>query len=180
MDPHTTDRDLFSVDLLFWRCVISHLLWTVNSAVLKTNRLANINAYLAIWSAESGSGYWSSWNYPSSPPPPAFPCLPSSLWSDCQLKMHNVTLILVQAQRRGEEHSWWKCSEQGNDDGWRTNLSLLLTGSVIVWQRLLCRSLSLSFMNLQVAHRLKEFFGCQLKSHWKALNVDMKRCLFLF
>ena len=92
---------------------------------------------------------------------------PPSLWFDYQLKIHNVTLILVKAQRRGEEQSWWKCLERGNDDGWRTNLSSLFMGSVIVWQRLLCSSLSLSFMNLQVAGRLQEFSGCQIKSCWR-------------
>lgn len=59
---------------------------------------------------------------------------PPSLRFDYRLKIHNVTLILVKAQRRGEEHSWWKCLEWGNGDGWRTDLKLAIYG--------LCRSLA--------------------------------------
>lgn len=83
---------------------------------------------------------------------------PPSFWLDYQLKFHSVILILVEAQRRREESLWWKCMKQAADDG-RINLSSLFMVSVTVWQRLLCRSLSLSFMN-QVTCRLQEIFVC--------------------
>lgn len=55
-----------------------------------------------------------------------------------------------------------KCLEQAADDG-RINLSSLFMASVTAWQRLFCRSLSLSFVN-QVTCRLQEFFVCHTEA----------------
>lgn len=67
--------------------------------------------------------------------------------------------------------------EQAADDG-RIKLSSLFMASVTVWQRLLCRSLSLSFIN-QVTCRLQEFFVCHTEAADRhSLGVDINRCLF--
>lgn len=51
----------------------------------------------------------------------------------------------------------------GAADEGRIKLSSLFMAFVTVWQRLLCRSLSLSFMN-QVTWRLQEFFVCHTEA----------------
>lgn len=178
--PHTASRELFSVDLFFCRCVISHMLWAlaVNSAVVKTTdwpvlMLARpfdqLDQDHVTGPAEINPLLHILWLCLASPP---------SFWFDYQLKFHSVTLILVKAQRRREECLWWKCLEWADDDG-RINLSSLFMASVTVWQRLLCRSLSLSFMN-QVTCRLQEFFVCHSEAVDRhSLSVDTNRCLFL-
>lgn len=84
---------------------------------------------------------------------------PLSFWFDYRLKYHSIILILVKAEKRaalmvemlGVGCWWWEDKPQ------------LTMASVTVWQRLLSRSLSLSFVN-QVTCRLQEFFLCHTEA----------------
>lgn len=164
--PHTASRELFSVELLFCRCVISHVLWAlaVNSAVVKTTAWPVLMLARPFDQLDQDHVTGPAETNPLHILRLPLASLPS-FWFDYLLKFQGIILILVKAERSTHGGNAWSC-------WWGEDKAQLTIYGLCHSLAEAARQVTLPFIHEPNNLEIARVFCVSHWSCWQALSVD--------